>query len=360
MNSQLETKNTQNKEGVEYISKISTARQTKIEYKIPQAGEVIGKYVLNEKIGQGSFGIVFEGHEIDSIKKVAIKIEISSEQKYSQLENEYEIYSKLEGVAGFPRIRYFGRSSSYNYLVMEYLGISLEDMLAIRNRMLSAKTIFIIGKRMVSLIKSLHEIGYVHRDVKPDNFLIGKDPRKIFLIDLGMAKEYIRNGQHIPKGTGKKLTGTPRYASVNAHEGNELGRKDDLESIGYIVLYLAKGKLPWQGLKESKREKCRMIGEMKKEMRIEEVSKGLPGGIEIAEYFKYVNSLNFDSTPDYAYLIDIFDSALMSHGLTDDGVFEWEHVFRGYTEHGSEDSLEGHKIKKKTLWKRIRKIFCCI
>ncbi|KAH9387158.1 casein kinase 1 [Nematocida major] len=336
-----------------------TLRKARAEYKLPQPGDIIGGYVLSEKIGQGSFGIVFEGRGVDSTRKLAIKIEMHSENRYSQLENEYNVYMKLGAAEGFPYIECFGQCRFYKYLAMEYLGMSLEDMLAIRNRMFSVKTVYIIAKRMVDQVQKLHAIGYVHRDLKPDNFLIGRDPRKIFLIDLGMAKEFVKHGQHSYNGTGKKLTGTPRYASVNAHKGYDLGRKDDLESIGYIILYLLKGKLPWQGLKESKREKCRIIGEMKSEMKIEEVAKNMPGGKQMVEYFRYVETVKFDTVPDYKYLMGLFDSALSAHGLSDDGVFEWEHVFKGYTENISNDSLDEEVVKKKSVWRSLKRLFCC-
>ncbi|KAI5167223.1 casein kinase 1 [Nematocida sp. AWRm78] len=359
MTSTEETKHKHEKEKPQEPIKVQQIKRTRLEYKLPQPGEIIGGYILSEKIGQGSFGIVFEGHAIHSTKKVAIKIETVSDIKHSQLENEYNLYKKLSGVEGFPQIESFGQSELYKHLVMEYLGMSIEDMLAIRNRMFCAKTIFIITKRMIKLIRHLHEIGYVHRDLKPDNFLIGRDPKKIYLIDLGMAKNFITHGQHIAINNGKKLTGTPRYASVNAHEGNELSRKDDLESIGYIILYLCKGKLPWQGLKESKKEKCRIIGEMKKNICLEEVTRDVPGGAQIIEYFNYLSTLTFDTLPDYDYLMSIFDDALNEHGLVDDGIFEWEHVFKGYTEDVSDDSLEDGIIKRKSIWRRVRKLFCC-
>lgn len=355
-----ELKKPWNKEKLEAELNGSAMRKSKIEYRLPQPGEIIGGYVLSEKIGQGSFGIVFEGHAIDSLKKVAIKIEISSESRFSQLENEYYVYMKLDGAEGFPRIEGFGQCGVYKHLVMEYLGMSLEDMLAIRNRMFCAKTVFILAKRMIQLIERLHTIGYVHRDLKPDNFLIGRDPKKIFLIDLGMAKKFVKNGQHNPTGGGKKLTGTPRYASVNAHFGYELGRKDDLESIGYIILYFSKGKLPWQGLKESKREKCRIIGEMKKNLDIEQIARDIPGGSMIVEYFSYVDRMNFDTVCDYKYLMELFDSALESHGLLDDGVFEWEHTFKPYLEHISDDSFDDRVVKKKkSTWTKIASLLCC-
>ncbi|KAI5180539.1 hypothetical protein NEOKW01_0843 [Nematocida sp. AWRm80] len=340
-------------------SEVSSSKVSKGDSSNPMAGNRIGGYILCEKIGQGSFGIVYEGRPEKSTRKVAIKIELIEENKYSQLENENEIYKKLEGIGGFPRIEFFGVTESYRYLVMEYLGMSLEDMLAIRNRKFCVKTVFIVAKRMIDLIEQLHSIGYIHRDLKPDNFLIGRDPKKLFLIDLGMAKEYCTCGNnHITPGSGKKLAGTPRYASLNAHKGLELSRRDDLESIGYIILYLAKGKLPWQGLKESKRDRCRIIGEIKRTLKIEEIAKEIPGGHKIIDYFTYVKSLQFDTAPNYTYLRTILDGGLQSNGLVDDGIFEWEYVFKGSLEDIINDSLEEEKGKKKGIFKRLKKLFC--
>lgn len=331
----------------------TVAKKTTSEHKVPLPGEVLGEYILGEKIGQGSFGTVFEGWGKHSTKKVAIKVETYLDVKYSQLENEYLTYIQLEGRPGFPRAEEFGRWNGYCYLVMEHLGMSLEDMLAVRNRQFCAKTIFIVGKRMLDLIETLHTLGKVHRDIKPDNFLIGKDPRKLYLIDLGMCKEYIKHGQHIPYAIGKRLTGTPRYASANAHKGVELSRRDDLESIGYILLYLAKGKLPWQGLKESKREKSRIIGNMKRSMCLADIIKNFPGEAQIAEYFNYVSSLEFDAAPDYAYLRKLLDTALAENGLYDDGVFEWEYVFKGVSEEGHSESM--YAKKKPNVFQRLKK-----
>ncbi|OAG29587.1 casein kinase 1 [Nematocida displodere] len=337
-------------------STVSSAKvKSRGEVSLLQPGDTIGDYVLTEKIGQGSFGMVFEGHASKSIKKVAIKVEINPDSRYSQLENEYATYMELKGVPGFPRVEYFGECGGHTYLVMEHLGMSLEDMLALRNRRFCTKTIFIVVKRMIDLIEKIHSIGKVHRDLKPDNFLVGRDPKKLFLIDLGMAKEFVRQGQHVPSSSGRRLTGTPRYASVNAHKGLELSRRDDLESIGYIMIYLAKGKLPWQGIKETPREKCRLIGEQKRSIRVEKLVKDLPGSEQMEEYFQYVRALSFDTTPNYQYLKDLFDRALASNSLSDDGVFEWEYVFKGATEDMVNDSLDGDHAKKKGLLARIKR-----
>jgi len=328
----------------------------KSERTAPQVGDVVGGYLLNEKIGQGSFGVVFTGYKDITQRRVAIKVETCTETSVSQLENEYETYKQLKGFSGFPKIEKFGDFEGYKYLVMEHLGVSIEDMHNIRNRHFCIKTVFMLGKRMVDLVELLHSIGKIHRDIKPDNFLVGRDPKKLFLVDLGMCKGYIRNGQHLVCSSGKRLTGTPRYASINSHRGLELSRRDDLESIGYVMIYLANGRLPWQGIKMSKREKCKIIGDMKKNLKIEEMTKNLPGSKRIVEYFAYVRELEFDSTPDYGYLRSLMDKALLENNLVDDGVFEWEHVFKDTGEETHRDTPE----KERSVMSRIKKaIFCC-
>lgn len=345
----------ENKPGEKKTAATSTARsRKKPEIRVLQPGLSLGDYILREKIGQGSFGVVFEGHPKHSTRKVAIKIETHPDPKHAQLANEYGTYKALEGKPGFPRVEYFGTHSGHTFLVMEHLGMSLEDMLALRNRRFCSKTIFIIMKRMVELVEKLHGIGKVHRDLKPDNFLIGRAPKQLFLIDFGMAKTYMKHGQHIPQLTGKRLTGTPRYASVSAHLGMELGRRDDLESLGYILLYLAKGRLPWQGIKEAPKEKCRIIGEIKRHTNIAELVADMPGAEQAVGYFEYIRSMSFDQDPNYAYLKNLFDQALNSIGLFDDGVLEWEYIYKHPGTCAAEEATR-RRPKKKGLWKRIRR-----
>lgn len=311
-------------------------------------GDTIGNYRIHNKIGQGSFGAVFEGQEFERGPKVAIKVETcSSDARCSQLQNEFEAYRSLEGLSGFPLVHYFGKDASSYYLVMDLLGLSLEEMLTIRNRRFCAKTVFIVAKKMIELVERLHKTGRIHRDLKPDNFLIGEDPKELFLIDFGMSKRYIRRDKHIAFTTGKRLTGTPRYASINAHRGCELSRRDDLESIGYIIVYLTKGSLPWQGIKEQNKGKCRAIGEKKEQTVLPDLCCNMPSEGKIQEYFNYVRNLKFESMPNYDYLKGIFDRALYEHGLFDDGILEWEYAFRHSVEPEDEDSFDSMRPKKR-------------
>ena len=166
-----------------------------------------------------------------------------------QLEYESKLYKVLQGSTGIPEVYWFGIEGDYRALVMELLGHSLEDLFQYCGRKLTLKTVCMIADQMISRLESMHNNNFIHRDMKPDNFLMGTKNKQgvVYMIDFGLSKRYRdpKTGSHIPYRDGKSLTGTARYASVNTHIGIEQSRRDDLESVGYILLYLLKGNLPW-------------------------------------------------------------------------------------------------------------------
>ena len=188
-----------------------------------------------------------------------------------------------------------------------------------------------LAQQMLNRIQYLHEKGFIHRDIKPDNFLMGLGRRenKVHVIDLGLAKRYRHRttGQHIRYRAGKNLCGTARYASVNTHLGIEQSRRDDLEALGYVLIYFFKGRLPWQGIEaKTKKEKYRAILEKKQSTRVEDLCKDMPG--EFATYLTYCRSLGFEDRPDYAYLRQLFRELFFREGFNQDGImkrlrFDW-------------------------------------
>ena len=188
----------------------------------------------------------------------------------------------MKGGVGIPSVSYYGVEGSFNVMVMELLGPSLEDLFGYCFNRFSLKTVCMLAQDMISRLEYLHSKNYIHRDVKPDNFAIGlgKKANILHIIDLGLSKRYRHPTTriHIPYmfssclipsyREDKTLTGTPRYASLGNHLGTEQSRRDDLESLGYIFIYFLRGKLPWQGIHaDSKKEKYDKIKEKKMSVR---------------------------------------------------------------------------------------------
>ncbi|CAN8230460.1 unnamed protein product [Cochlearia groenlandica] len=283
------------------------------------------KFRLGRKIGSGSFGEIYLGTNIQTNEEVAIKLE-NVKTKHPQLLYESKLYRVLQGGTGVPNVKWFGVEGDYNVLVMDLLGPSLEDLFNFCSRKLSLKSVLMLADQMINRVELFHSKSFLHRDLKPDNFLMGlaKRANLVFIIDFGLAKKYrdSTTRQHIPYRENKNLTGTARYASMNTHLGIEQSRRDDLESLGYIFMYFLKGSLPWQGLKAgTKKQKYERISEKKVSTSIEALCRGYPS--EFASYFHYCRSLRFDDKPDYAYLKRIFRDLFIREGFQFDYVFDW-------------------------------------
>eukprot|EP01029_Cantina_marsupialis_P014948 TRINITY_DN3274_c1_g1_i2.p1 TRINITY_DN3274_c1_g1~~TRINITY_DN3274_c1_g1_i2.p1 ORF type:complete len:444 (+),score=49.68 TRINITY_DN3274_c1_g1_i2:224-1555(+) len=283
------------------------------------------KWKIKMKIGKGSFGEIFLAADLETGKEYAVKAE-STEYENPQLVLENHVYQALQGSEGIPTVQWFGTHNHHYCMVMDLLGPSLEELYNYCDRKLSLVSILMVAEQLVARVQSLHEANYIHRDIKPDNFLIGlgKSTKFVHMIDLGLAKKYrsSRTGKHIPYIEGKGLTGTARYASINTHLGIETSRRDDLESIGYCLIYLANGRLPWQGLPgRTKSEKYARIQESKTRTPISKLCEGLPD--EFAEYLRYVRNLRFDETPDYTFMRNLFKHALDKQGNDVDREFTW-------------------------------------
>ncbi|XP_010415390.1 PREDICTED: casein kinase 1-like protein 5 [Camelina sativa] len=283
------------------------------------------KFRLGRKIGSGSFGEIYLGTDVQTNEEVAIKLE-SVKTAHPQLSYESRIYRVLQGGTGIPNMKWYGTEGDFNVLVMDLLGPSLEDLFGYCNRKFSLKTVLMLADQMINRLEFIHSKSYLHRDIKPDNFLMGLGRRanQVYIIDYGLAKKYRDSSthRHIPYRENKSLIGTPRYASLNTHLGIEQSRRDDVESLGYILMYFLKGSLPWQGLKAgNKKQKYDKISETKVSTSIETLCRGHP--TEFASYFHYCRSLRFDDKPDYAYLKRLFRNLFIREGFQFDFVFDW-------------------------------------
>ena len=276
-------------------------------------------------LGKGGFGHLFLGRSIHENSFIAIKVEEQSPR--SRLAWEYQILKELSDGEGIPKVYRLHRGKKHNYLIMQLLGKSLDKLFVDMKKKFSIKTVCMIAYQMVQRIEFVHSKGYIHRDVKPGNFLLGKnlDRKKIYIIDFGLSKKYIdkSTNKHIIYKEGKGLTGTARYVSLNTHYGIEQSRRDDIEGIAYNLIYLAKGKLPWQGVKtKNKKEKHKKIMESKISYSQEQLCKDLPD--EFVNLLKYSRNLEFEEKPDYKSIKVMFKNHIIKSGGTMNFEFDWD------------------------------------
>ncbi|CAK60344.1 unnamed protein product (macronuclear) [Paramecium tetraurelia] len=289
-----------------------------------------GRFVQKEKLSQGSFGVVYICHDKVTRDYVAIKVEKENCDVMS-LEREIQIIEELRGIVGkslllilgVPKLLWYGNEYNSNCMAMQLLGKDLSYFLK-RYKKLSLKTICNLAEQLLTIIEEVHKRGVIHRDIKPENILMGRgtDSQQVYLVDYGISKKYRNNGQHIPFQENKPFMGTTRYASISAHKGYELSRRDDLESLGYVFIYLLKGNLPWQNITSSSdREKTRLVGKLKMELEMKELCKGLPN--EFQRYMDYVQKLKFAASPDYKYLFSLLQKMAQQNGINFDRKFDW-------------------------------------
>lgn len=287
--------------------------------------KVGGKYRLGRKIGHGSFGDIYIAINIQNNEEVAVKLE-KVRSSHPQLLYESRVIRTLQGGVGIPNLHWYGVEGDYNVMVMELLGPSLEDLLQYCKPALSVKTVLMLADQMITRIEYVHSKNLIHRDIKPDNFIIGlgQKANMVYIIDFGLSKKYrdSKTNQHIPYREGKSLTGTARYASIFTHLGIEQSRRDDLEGLGYVMIYLLKGLLPWQGLKgDTKKEKYQNITDKKTSTPVELLCADLP--IEFANYINYCKGLRFEDRPDYAMLKRNFKDLFLRLGMVQDYLYDW-------------------------------------
>ena len=285
---------------------------------------IFGKYRILQLLGKGSSSTVYMGKNLNLGENVAIKVE-EWEKQGNLLESEAYYLFQLKGI-GVPEVKSFGRHGKYKILILTLLGNSIDKYFKIMNNNFSIKDICMIAIQLIERLEYIHSKDIIHRDIKPGNFLDDlKTKRLLYLIDFGLAKKFrnSKTGKHIKFSIPKRLTGTARFASTNALRGAEQSRRDDLESAGYFLIYLAKkGFLPWQNIKIiDKMERYKQTYLLKKNIEPEKLCAQLPN--EFSQYIKYVRELNFEEDPNYNYMKGLFINVLDKLGFKNDLFFSW-------------------------------------
>ena len=326
--------------------------------------EILGKVFFNKyhcikKLGEGSFGQIYEATY--KSEKYALKFE-NRIKDYNLLQNEAGLINYLKG-PNIPYVKSYGFTLNYNILVMQLLGKSLEQLLMER-KTFSLKTVCLLGYQMINILEFIHNKHILHRDIKPDNFVMGLNEvsNNVYLIDFGLAKKYRSMTTLIqyPMVKKNKLTGTARYASINALKGYEHSRRDDLESVGYILIYFLRGKLPWQRINaKTKEEKYKKIMEKKIEINSYDLCRGFPK--EFGDFLEICKKLEYEEQPDYEKLRNLLNNIMKRENYIYDYIYDWTTLEekecrknnRIKTEPTIEDTLSNNENEKKIEHNKI-------
>lgn len=286
---------------------------------------IAGRYKLGAKIGKGRYSEVYQAFNVLSDNVFAVKFE-ELKAKYPQLLYEAKILHNIQGGTGIPCLNWCGQEGDYNVMVMEHLGENLETLFNKCKRKFTLKTVLMIADQLLNNIEYVHQKNYIHRDIKPKNFVlgIGKRCHIIHMIDFGLAKRFkdLKSGEHIGFRANKPFIGSSSYASLNTHKTIEQSRRDDLESFAFTLIYFLKGSLPWRNTKvQNKDGKLKAICKQKEEIETEKLCEGLPK--EISLILEYSRRLKFEEKPDYNALRQILRDLAYRNDIEFDYVYDW-------------------------------------
>ncbi|CAM8961612.1 unnamed protein product [Rhodiola kirilowii] len=287
---------------------------------LPEKVQVGGSpsYRVERKLGKGGFGQVYVGRKINAAGPGPIEVALKFEHRSSKgcnrgPPNEWQIYTALGGSHGVPRLHFKGRQGDFYIMVMDMLGPSLWDVWNNNAHTMSIDMVACIAIEAISILEKIHSKGYLHGDVKPENFLLGPtgtpEEKRLFLVDLGLATRWrdSSSGLHVDYDQRPDVfRGTVRYASVHAHLGRTGSRRDDLESLAYTLIFLLRGRLPWQGFQGE--NKGFLVCKKKMATSPESLCSFCPPPFR--QFVEYVVNLKFDEEPRYAKYISLFDGVV--------------------------------------------------
>lgn len=287
-----------------------------------------GRFTFAEPLGKGGFAFVFAGWDNLTKEHVAIKVENKDRKNASRsIKKEYRLLVKLcNAGCPVPKAIWCGRCEDRRVMVMSRMGESLSDFFKLCGKKFSHQTTICITIELINILEQLHDAGVLHRDIKLQNFLTGYGNSSAFFVcDFGLSDFYVdpTTNQHIPLTKGHSRYGTVRYASLNNHRGIEQSRRDDLESLGFVLIYAARGSVPWQTIRnDDRRKKWSQVYDMKRRISLEDLCEGLPNCF--IEFMRYIRELAFDARPDYEFLRSIFQTEYDNANFSRPTKYDWE------------------------------------
>ena len=323
-------------------------------YKYFKSKLIFGKYSIKYLIAEGTFGEVYLGTNKINGKNYALKI-LETNKDDLLLKDESLILTYLKGPY-VPSVISFGVSGKYSILVENLLGKSMKDIWLEKKKKLNLNDTCTFAIQAISCLEYVHSKDYIHRDIKHSNFLIGNpDTSQLYLIDFGNAKKYrsTKTGKHIKLIKSNIIFGPLIFLSFNALKGMEQTRRDDLESLGYVIIYLYMGSLLWSGLKfKDIIQGIIKTKEIREKLSIENICKGMPK--EMNNYMNYVKNLKYEEQPDYEYLRSLFMNILKKIGVNEP-LFSW--ADRNISQKRREPSNKRNKSIKSIYNNLLKKNF---
>ncbi|CAD8057210.1 unnamed protein product [Paramecium sonneborni] len=310
----------------------------------------VNRFQVKKKISSGAFGVVFLVLDKQTNQEHALKLEKEDNEEMRSLEREVEILKQLNEAEGIPKLIWFGAEDEFNLMVIQLLGRDLSFYFR-QQKKFSLKCSIQIAYDCVSILRNIHNRNVIHRDLKPENILMSKDNESLYIVDFGISKVYCVQGEHmyiLPFRKDKTFIGTPRYASIAAHMGYEISRKDDIESLFYVILYFLRGSLPWQNLPVSENERTKAVGDIKQKIDLNDLCANQPH--ELVEILQHLKSLNFTDEPNYQYILQQLNQIAENNQFLLDGIYDWTEGFMKSTKKmsslESKRSFEFNKIKE--------------